>query len=317
MREIQDNIITENGRRYSFTDNDTIKEKSLIRYNTPSSFAKANLFYLDMYGSFVCESQYRIERESFDSYLIMYTKEGEGIIQTNCGKSVCRAGDFALIDCNEYHLYYANNYWEFLWFHFNGNGSHALVSVILQNQGNVVRISSASMACHMFEQMVNTKYTNSLKKEVEISSYIHVILSEMLQASAGEDKKEDNWITDAVSYICDHFSEKLTVEGVAEHLNISKSSFCHTFKRKMGFSPYEFIVNIRINKGKELLKSSSMSIGNIAYLVGFNSEANFIKTFREKTGQTPNTFRKNKNVPSDFQDVFFGKKLYSVYADNN
>lgn len=270
-----------------------------------------------MYGSFVCSSQYRIERGAFDSYLVIYTREGMGYIETKYGKNTCRKGDFVLIDCNSYHLYYASTYWEFDWFHFNGNCSKELTAMILQDHGNIVHVPETSIACHMVRSIVRAHQGAAIKKEVDISAQIQMILSEMVQVSQINEKKDNEWIAEAISYIHEHYAEKLTVEGLADYLSISKSSFCHTFKRKMGFSPYEFILNTRISKGKELLRNTNMSISDVSYAVGFNSEANFIKTFREKTGQTPYVFRKAHNKPSDFLDVFFGKKLYTTYTEQN
>ena len=57
----------------------------------------------------------------------------------------------------------------------------------------------------------------------------------------------------------------------------------------------------RMNKAKELLKTTNAPISEIAEAVGFNSEANFIKTFRVKNGITPNTFRTQVLGPVDVE----------------
>ncbi|WP_419181480.1 helix-turn-helix domain-containing protein [Niallia circulans] len=56
----------------------------------------------------------------------------------------------------------------------------------------------------------------------------------------------------------------------------SKYHFLRTFKKTINFTPYQYILILRINKGKELLKNSNRTIIEIANEVGFSSELNFI-----------------------------------------
>ena len=121
-----------------------------------------------------------------------------------------------------------------------------------------------------------------------------------------------NRINEAIAYIEKHYPEKIEVDDIAKALNISRSGFSHEFKRETGFSPYEFITNKRINRSKELLKITDMSVEEIAAAVGFSSQANYIKIFRERNHITPNAFRRNKNNTETFIDVYFGKRLYDT-----
>lgn len=305
-------IISPEGKRYTFSKNNTVIEKSDIKFVTPSKWAEENLFYLEMFGSFVCGSQYRVQRGAFDSYLLIYTKGGKGTIQTSRGTENCGRDDFVLIDCNEPHQYYSEQYWEFLWFHFNGNASKEIVSILLQEYGNVIHMPVTTHIRYLVENIVRRKNVLSRNEELTVSSDIHTILSSLIFESGKMRTiiRKRDWMNEAIAYIESHYKEGISIEDIAGYLNISKSSFCHTFKKEMGFSPYEFIINKRMSMAKELLKGGTESIRIIAGECGFRSEANFIKTFREKNGCTPSSYRKARNTPSDFEDVFFSKKLY-------
>ena len=77
----------------TFTKDNTIRSKSEIAYNTPSELARSNLFYVQMSGYFVCDRQYYIERDGFDSYLLFFTVKGRGTVVTPMGTRKCGPGE--------------------------------------------------------------------------------------------------------------------------------------------------------------------------------------------------------------------------------
>lgn len=84
---------------------------------------------------------------------------------------------------------------------------------------------------------------------------------------------------------------------------ISKSYFSHTFRKRMGVSPVQYLNTQRIEKAKEFLLSNSMSISTIARLVGFDDPLYFSRVFKKHTGIAPQMFYQkvgNANTPEWF-----------------
>lgn len=286
------------GGKYRFTKNNTMLEHSSIFFNTPSEWAKENLLYVEMYGHFVCDGKYRISRGAFDSYLLILTLNGSGTVQTPSGSGVCKKEDIVIIDCNQEHTYYANDKWEFMWIHFNGRCSRELVTALIGRQGNIVHISETSLTSRFFVLTVNLRRMNSIPEEMQVSSYLHLFLAEAMNSRWNERLNGKNhMVSEAIGYIESHYSEKITVWDIAGFVKSSQSAFSHAFQKETGISPYEFIIRKRLDKARELLKTTDDPVSEIAYAVGFQSEANFIKTFRIKTGMTPNAFRKQSVGP--------------------
>jgi AraC family transcriptional regulator len=75
---------------------------------------------------------------------------------------------------------------------------------------------------------------------------------------------------------------------------MSPSHFSRVFKQQTGFSPYDYVLVSRLNRAKEYLQKTSMTVSEIAYEVGFNSDTNFIFFFKSNTGLSPAKFRKLK-----------------------
>ena len=89
-----------------------------------------------------------------------------------------------------------------------------------------------------------------------------------------------------------HLFEEMSVQQVASAVSLSPSHFSRQFKTRTGYSPYEYIILRRIDKAKYLLTSTQLSVKEIAFATGYNSEENFIHSFRSNVGVAPGLFRK-------------------------
>ena len=96
----------------------------------------------------------------------------------------------------------------------------------------------------------------------------------------------------AIDYIKAHLDEKLTLDAIAQQLNISQYHFCDLFKQSMKIAPYQYVMQQRIERAKQLLrKHREMAIVDIALSCGFANQTHFHKHFRKYTGMTPNTYQ--------------------------
>ena len=133
-------------------------------------------------------------------------------------------------------------------------------------------------------------------KEEENSRNIYECLCILLFSEAEDHGPEasGNVINKAKEYIRENIKEGLTLDIVANHVGLSASHFSRIFKKETSYSPYEYIILVRINKAKHLLKTTDMPIKEIAYEVGYHSESNFCNSFTQRIGISPINFRKYK-----------------------
>ena len=94
-------------------------------------------------------------------------------------------------------------------------------------------------------------------------------------------------------FIRNNYNKNHSAEYYAEMCNLNKYYFIKLFGEYTGVSPQHFRTQIRIEKAKELLKTTSMHNGEIAELVGYSSSYYFSRIFKTYTGVSPNEFRKN------------------------
>lgn len=88
-------------------------------------------------------------------------------------------------------------------------------------------------------------------------------------------------------------SHHWTVEEMAALVGMGTTSFSDKVKRFTGFSPMNYLINIRISEAIKLLKKPEVNVTNIALETGFYSSQHFATTFKKLTGYTPSQFRKN------------------------
>ncbi|MDF2416463.1 helix-turn-helix domain-containing protein [Acinetobacter beijerinckii] len=89
-------------------------------------------------------------------------------------------------------------------------------------------------------------------------------------------------------YIQHHFTEKLTVEMLAEQANMSTSAFHKAFKQVTQHSPLQYLKVTRLHKAKQMLQNENQSVAQAAYAVGYQSSSQFSREFKKQFGFSPN-----------------------------
>lgn len=101
-------------------------------------------------------------------------------------------------------------------------------------------------------------------------------------------------IKQMIAYIQTHFQEKLSLEDIAAQANISRNSCLSCFRRVLGVSPLEYVIDQRLEWALHLLISSDLTIAEVANDCGFGDASYFGKAFRRRLGLTPSQYRERK-----------------------
>ncbi len=98
-------------------------------------------------------------------------------------------------------------------------------------------------------------------------------------------------LSQVFDYIDAHLDRNLKLEDLAKLLALSQFHFSRLFKQSLGLSPYQYLIEQRIERAKQLLKQTNQSILDIALNCGYNSHSHLSKQFRQVTGMTPKAYR--------------------------
>jgi AraC family transcriptional regulator len=94
-----------------------------------------------------------------------------------------------------------------------------------------------------------------------------------------------------LEFITVHIHTDIRLEQMANELSMTPFHFARLFRKSLGTSPYQYVLDQRLRAAQSILKSSKHSVQAIAALTGWNSPANFIRAFRQRYGVTPQTWR--------------------------
>ncbi len=95
----------------------------------------------------------------------------------------------------------------------------------------------------------------------------------------------------AIDYIHAHLDRDLSLFQIAKVINISPTYFASLFKRAMGTSPHQYVIQQRVERAKLMLSKTDLAIADIALQVGFSSQSHLTQQFKRLTGVTPKQIR--------------------------
>lgn len=280
-------------------------------FSNPSQTAQSIFFYMQETGCFHTFHPYYTERENLNSFLILYTLSGHGILWCQGKEYELISGSSFYINCMDYHKYFTpeGSHWDFLWLHFNGSSALGYFMEFTKNGFGILDKQDGPAPSRIecgIRRIMELYSKKDVTTEVMTAQLITSILTEFIlrrsaitgssfstDANPSDDIMIPPRIREAERYINKHFQEPLLLDDLALQLHISKYHFIREFSRYVGSSPHEYQIELRLSHAKELLKYTDISVNEIAERCGINHVSHFINLFKSREHITPLQFRKS------------------------
>lgn len=121
----------------------------------------------------------------------------------------------------------------------------------------------------------------------------------VVEPEAGDDKKAvPSEITFICNYINENYSEKITLNAIADSVGFSKYYISRLFKQHMGVTIIDYLIKVRLDKAKELLGKGDYSIKQISFMIGYSDPNYFTWSFKKYLGVSPIKYRYFQNLGS-------------------
>ena len=260
-------------------------------FNTPSKLAERIYLYPTVAGRFTYMPGYHLLRERYDSFLILLVENGvvEAVLE---GKETkVYPGQVLLINCYERHEYGSREGAQVLWAHFDGKQALDFFNAVIEEKGNIITTLRENEIRTLLESIFYGLSGKKKETEGEYSVYLHLLMNILMNSESNGQSGESDPFKKVVSYINAHFSEDISLNSLAEMIHLSPYYFVRAFKKKVGMTPHQFLIETRIASAKYYLASSNTGIVEVAQMAGFKDESAFCSSFKKRTGMTPLEYR--------------------------
>jgi len=132
-------------------------------------------------------------------------------------------------------------------------------------------------------------------RDIFIGNMLQSIILMLLRKEAGVEagtKRGRNHVQRAIAYLEMHFKDDPGLDEVADFVGLNGNYFSGIFKKETGKSFVRYLIDLKLEYSRNLIRSSRMTINEICFNSGFNSFSNFAREFKKKYGITPLQYRK-------------------------
>lgn len=250
-------------------------------------------------GQADCPPDYSFGPYIRDFYLLHLVTDGCGMFSVGNKNYLLKKGDLFFIEPGILTFYQADGKepWSYTWIGLQGIILPKLFSDIgLTRNVPVLRYSETLL--ETLEQIQHHADTNGFDS-LNTMGYIYLFLNELTKCKP--DKKittppQPLYIDAAVRYINQNIYSSISISQLSHTLGIDRSYFCSLFKKHLGSSPKQYIINLKMEKAKIFLETTDIDVKYIADSLGYGDLYTFSHSFKRKMGMSPSEWRKKKQT---------------------
>lgn len=230
-------------------------------------------------------------------YGMLYITEGQGEFESEAaGKKTVTAGNVILLFPGTWHRYRPSKKtgWTYYWVHFSGGYPARLVErKFISPENPVLETGLDETIFHSYRCLLDRVRSDPPGlQQLAAANVMEIIGAALAAVRARQSGTELNALVRQAMRLLEQSTEDFVdMEQLAASLNLSYDRFRHVFKRQTGLAPYQYHLQLRINRAKELLTGTPLSIKEIAAALKFESPYHFSSIFKKKTGMPPTRWR--------------------------
>lgn len=248
-----------------------------------------------------CDPGHRYGPNKRESYVLHIVRSGKGTVEINNQKYELSRGGVFLISPGVEAWYEADQEdpWSYMWLGFTGYRAQEYA----EHAGLTKRTPLRQVDCveelnNYIDGMLEAHqlvYTDELKRNGYLLLFFAALMEDYKSKVPGIANQHSYpvsvYVKHAMEYIAYHYRDKIKINELADYIGVNRSYLTSSFKKAIGCSPQEYLVNFRMEKAKELLRNTSMQVNAVAASVGYTDQLAFSKIFKQHYGVSPKTYR--------------------------
>lgn len=231
-----------------------------------------------------------------DHYLIHLIVGGKGVYKTESESFSLKAGDLFLVKPSHLATYTADadDPWEYYWVGFNGACANRLVQQTPFSEARPVFHCQDSSILQNALHSIYLARGPEPHQEAAMVGNLYLFMSELMkEAQALEPHNPSSsaqYVLSAIKFIQFNYSHDISIDDIARSVGVSRSHLYRVFINNVGKSPIDYLTDYRIGEACNLLRSSNLSIAEIAVSVGFFDQFYFSRVFKKLKGVPPSRY---------------------------
>lgn len=268
-----------------------------IRQYPVSDYVLDNLLYIQSFSYQENGPQFYTVRDNTTSFQILFTYDGCGVFEYQNKRYTLGPGDGIFINCrlpSEYRT--IGKSWKHCVLHLNGKNAEYLYSLYDKNGDVSFHQSITGHFQETLERIPHYMHLATPYRDIDVSNTLENLILMLIRSKddyrfTGADVPDN--IHAVVDYMYSHYAEEVSLDDLAVVSGYNKFYLCRLFKKHFNMSPQEYVIQLRIQRAKELLRDTEMPIQNIGNLTGIHDPNYFYRLFKSRSGVSPASYRKN------------------------
>lgn len=275
--------------------------RNILQRTCAKDAATAPLYITDIGYYPKARFHHRRRVNGADQHILIYCQEGKGSITVKKNAWLIQPGDCFIIPRRWPHEYSADEQdpWTIYWAHFTGDTAEALVAAAQQQwKGHKIFLPHAESRLELFDniyqQLENGYYHEHL---IYANMNFWAFLASCIYPDiyhSGKGGKEHTTVDKAIDFMNKQLHRMLTLQEMAQSVNLSTSHFSLLFRTGTGFSPMEYFNHLKVQEACKYLLFTSLRVKEIAARLGMQDPYYFSRLFSKVMGMSPNQYREQK-----------------------
>lgn len=261
-------------------------------------------FSIVMCGVTYCDPKYKINRPDSPIYCFEYVYKGKGFIK--CGEKEFKpcGGDAYILPAGLDHFYYSDpsDPWEKIWFNVEGDFIEKTLEVYgLKDVYHIKNVDVAPFFEKFLKNAINVRGMDIREQNFDMNAMDFLEIIQKLSNSLNQKEQPKKLTPDEkLKLKIDGLNDfSITFVDMVNELHYAKEYLIRAFKKRYGITPYQYLLDKKINTAKMLLDNTAMSLKEIAKYLAFDDLKVFCKFFKHRTGIGPTDYRKARELTEE------------------
>ena len=281
----------------------TSNESNAVKavYGSPSLYAKQFLYYCVCCGEASLAPGGTFSSPAGDGIIIVNICAGGATLATSGTGAFAEAGMTFAADCGKPFYLSAITDTRILFACVNGANTREICDFVTDRGASpMIRFEGMRDYCSRVSEILERTPVGA---DAELSACTHGLLTGLFEAALQKLSGQKPSVARVREYIDAHYSEDLNRAGMSDLSMLDDNDFGEAFRLSTGFTPYDYLITVRIAQARRLLLNTDMPVREVAAAVGYENTSSFSEIFAAKTGVSPSGFRKAYNRLTKVKDT--------------